>query len=124
MDTLVSTYLVYVGLSLILTVWVARVLFKHGRRFLVDAMGGDEGLGDSWNHLLVVGFYLINLGYIALNLKVQARVDNAQQAIEVLAQQMGLVLLAIGIMHFFNLYLFNLIRRKKENIPAFNTKKQ
>lgn len=117
MNTLVATYLVYLVLSIGLTVWVARVLFKHGARFLVDAMGGDTGLADSWNHLLVVGFYLINLGYVAFNLKVQAPVDNLQQAVEVLAQQMGLVLLVLGVMHFFNLYGFNRLRRKKAAEP-------
>lgn len=113
MNAIVITYLVYVVLSLALTVWVARVLFKHGARFLVDAMGGDRELADSWNHLLVVGFYLINLGYVAFNLKVGAPVDNSQEAIEVLAQQMGLVLLVLGVMHFFNLYGINRLRRKK-----------
>ena len=119
MNDLVITYLVYLAISITLTVWVARVLFKHGGRFLVEAMGGDTGLADSWNHLLVVGFYLINLGYVAFNLKVQVPVGNAQQAIEVLASQIGLVLLVLGLMHFFNLYAFNRMRRKKETIGDF-----
>lgn len=113
MNTLVATYLVYLVISIGLTVWVARVLFKHGARFLVDAMGGDTGLADSWNHLLVVGFYLINLGYVSFNLKVGSPVGNPQQAIEVLAAQVGLVLLVLGVMHFFNLYAFNRLLRKK-----------
>lgn len=117
MNDLVITYICYTAISIGLTVWVARVLFKHGARFLVDAMGGDAGLADSWNHLLVVGFYLINLGYVAFNLKVGAPVLNVQQAIEVLASQVGLVLIALGVMHFFNLYAFNRLRRKKYETP-------
>jgi hypothetical protein len=117
MSTLVTTYLIYLALSLALTFWVARVLFKHGARFLVEAMGGDTGLADSWNHLLVVGFYLINLGYVAFNLKIRASVDTLQQAIEVLAVQIGLVLMVLGIMHFFNLYVFNRLRRKRGPEP-------
>lgn len=113
MNTLVVTYLVYMSISIGLTVWVARVLFKHGARFLVDAMGGDTGLADSWNHLLVVGFYLINLGYVAFNLKVQVPVTNTQQAIEVLASQIGLVLMVLGMMHFFNLLGFHRFRRRR-----------
>jgi len=121
MNDLVITYLIYLAISITLTVWVARVLFKHGGRFLVEAMGGDTGLADSWNHLLVVGFYLINLGYVAFNLKVQTTVGNAQQAIEVLASQIGLVLLVLGLMHFFNLYAFNRMRRKKDTVRDFPT---
>ncbi|HEX5689818.1 MAG TPA: hypothetical protein VFX76_07445, partial [Roseiflexaceae bacterium] len=69
MDITVITYLLYLAISIVLTVWVARTLFKNGRIFLVDVFRGDERLADSVNHLLVVGFYLINLGYISLALK-------------------------------------------------------
>ncbi len=58
-NEIVVTYVVYLLLSIALTVWVARTLFKNGRIFLVDVFHGNEALADSVNHLLVVGFYLI-----------------------------------------------------------------
>jgi len=70
MDVVVWTYGVYLVVSVQLMVWVARTLFVNGRVFLVDVFRGDEALGDSVNRLLVVGFYLINLGYISLTLRV------------------------------------------------------
>jgi hypothetical protein len=114
MNTMVWTYVTYLAISIALTIWVARVLFKHGGRFLVEAMHGDAGLADSWNHLLVVGFYLVNLGYISFNLKVRTVVLDPQGAIEVLASQLGLVLLVLGIVHFFNLYAFNRLRQNRD----------
>ena len=56
----VTTYISYVVLSVVLTVWVAQTLHKNGRVFLVEVFSGNEALADSVNHLLVVGFYLIN----------------------------------------------------------------
>ena len=111
MDIIVITYLLYLLISILLTVWVARTLFKNGRIFLVDVFHGNEGLADSVNHLLVVGFYLINLGYISLALKVGADVESWRQGIEALSWKVGLVLLVLGAMHFFNLFLFARIRR-------------
>jgi Ni,Fe-hydrogenase I cytochrome b subunit len=64
------------------------------------------------NHLLVTGFYLINVGYVSLALETQASVDNARQAIELVSGKIGMVLLVLGVMHFFNLYVFNSIRRR------------
>ncbi|MBL0267027.1 MAG: hypothetical protein IPQ05_25110 [Leptospiraceae bacterium] len=61
-------YSVYVLISILVTVWVARTLSKNGRIFLIDAFHSDE-LADSVNHLLVVGFYLINSGYITMLLR-------------------------------------------------------
>lgn len=107
---IVTTYGIYLVLSLGLTIWVARTLFQNGRVFLVDVFTGNETLADSVNHLLVVGFYLVNLGYVSLALKISSPVATVQDSIEALATKMGLVLLVLGAMHFFNLFLFSRIR--------------
>src|SRR5579885_1971832 len=99
----VWTYLAYLGISVCLTVWVARTLHKNGRIFLVDSFLGNEALADSVNHLLVVGFYLINIGYVTLALRASASATNAQEALEQLSTKIGTVLLVLGAMHFFNL---------------------
>lgn len=108
----ISTYLVYLAISIALTIWVARTLHKNGRVFLVDVFHGNENLADSVNHLLVVGFYLINFGYVSLALKLGYDVRNAQEGIEALSVKIGMVLLVLGAMHFFNLFLFSRMRRR------------
>jgi hypothetical protein len=100
-----TTYLLYLAISIMLTVWVARTLSKNGRVFLVDAFASNERLADSINHLLVVGFYLVNLGYVTLALKLGDKPLNAQSAIEFLSTKVGLVLLVLGAMHFFNVFV-------------------
>src|SRR5882672_8056341 len=109
-EPIVHTYALYLSISVALTVWVARTLHKNGRLFLVDVFKGNEGLADSVNHLLVVGFYLINLGYISLALRLGYDVASARESIEALSRKVGLVLVVLGIMHFFNLFLFSAIR--------------
>jgi hypothetical protein len=111
MEIIVITYLLYLAISGVLTFWVARTLFKNGRIFLVDVFHGNEALADSVNHLLVVGFYLINLGYVTLALKVGYDIATWRQGIETLSWKIGMVLLVLGAMHFFNLFVFTRIRR-------------
>lgn len=108
--TPVVTYVIYLLVSVALTVWVGRTLHKNGRVFLVDVFR-DEVLADSVNHLLVVGFYLINFGYVTMNLEMHRVVTDAKQAIEALSTKVGWVLLALGGMHFLNLYVFSRMRR-------------
>ena len=114
MDTGITTYayLIYLAISIALTIWVARTLHKNGRVFLVDVFHGNEPLADSVNHLLVVGFYLINFGYVSLALKLGYNVANAQEGIEALSVKVGMVLLVLGGMHFFNLFIFSRMRRR------------
>src|SRR5580765_326506 len=99
----VSTYLGYLAISVGLTVWVAKTLHKNGRIFLVDSFLGNEALADSVNHLLVVGFYLVNIGFVTLALKYGEKASDAQTGLEILSSKVGLVLVVLGIMHFFNL---------------------
>ncbi len=116
-DLAVNTYIAYLILSIALTIWVARTLFKSGRTFLVDAVGGREDLADSINHLLVVGFYLVNLGYVLLALRISSAVMNLRHVFEALATKLGFVLLVLGVMHFGNLYVLN--RLRKRAVPSF-----
>lgn len=110
-DPIVVTYLVYLAISIALTVWVASTLHKNGKQFLVDVFHGNAALADSVNHLLVVGFYLVNLGFVSLALASKAQVQNARQSIELLSWKVGLVLVVLGFMHLINVYVFNSMRR-------------
>lgn len=112
MSYIVGTYGLYLMLSIALTVWVAQTLHTNGRIFLVDVFGGKGELADAVNHLLRIGFYLINLGYVALALKLGYDVPDARNAIEALAGKIGGVLLLLGCMHLFNLFVFSVIRRR------------
>jgi hypothetical protein len=91
---------------------VAQTLRQNGRSFLIDAFHGNRELADSVNHLLVVGFYLINVGYVTLALRTAAQVATVRNAIELVCDKLGLVLIVLGVMHFLNLYIFNRLRRR------------
>lgn len=117
MITIVS-YGIYLSLSVALTVWVAQTLYRNGRVFLIDAVHGNEKLADSVNHLLVVGFYLVNIGFVSLALRHGAKPENVQQAIEILSGKIGTVLLILGVMHFFNLIVLNTARRAGSRPPT------
>ena len=108
---MVWTYAAYIVLSIALTALVAQTLHKNGRVFLVDAFKGNEKLADSVNHLLVVGFYLINIGYVSLALKYGDAARDVKEAIEYLSWKVGLVVVILGVMHFFNLLVLSKWRK-------------
>lgn len=112
MNHTVVAYLLYLPVSVAMTAWVARTLHKNGRVFLVQAFRGREDMADSVNHLLVVGFYLVNLGFIAAALRYGAKPHDVQEVIEFLSTKLGIVMLVLGGMHFFNMFNFDKMRRK------------
>ena len=118
MTTAVYIYIAYTIVSISMTVWVARTLHKNGRIFLLDAFNGKEEMADSVNHLLVVGFYLINIGFILLFLRYGTKPEALVEGIEYIATKLGVVLLVLGFMHFFNMFNFNRMRKKGRNYAA------
>lgn len=112
MNYVIITYSFYLLISIALTIWVARTLFRNGKIFLVDIFHGNKELADSVNNLLLVGFYLINIGYAVYTLQVTSDILNVQQVIERLSLKIGLIILILGSMHFFNLYIFFTLRKK------------
>jgi len=118
MTLLAQTYVAYVVISVAVTVWVARTLHARGRVFLVNCFQGDVLLADSVNDLLVVGFYLLNFGYVALALRYGDKPSDFTGAIESLATKIGLVLVVLAAMHFLNLIVFSQIGRRPRGTKA------
>jgi len=123
MDLRFFDYPVYIVVSVFLTVWVGNTLYRNGRPFLVSVLK-EEGLAESVNHLLVVGFYLVNFGAAALLINTGGQPAGVPDMIKQTGTRIGVVLLVLGAMHFFNLYVLNRIRRparqKAVPPPSYN----
>ncbi|MBT8043946.1 MAG: hypothetical protein KJO79_03260 [Verrucomicrobiae bacterium] len=115
MNHTVTTYIGYIIVAIPLTIWVAKTLHKNGRVFLLKSMNQDEALADSVNHLLVVGFYLVNLGFVSLYLKLDQQVQQINGVFEALSAKLGVVMLVLGGMHFFNIWLFSRMGKRGDD---------
>lgn len=122
MDTTVITYLAYIAISIGLIVWVGRTLFNNGRVFLLKVFEEEE-IADSINKLLLVGFYLINIGYMVYNLKIYRGVATVRESIETLSVKIGIIILILGVMHFFNIFVLFKLKKGSENEHKLITNK-
>ncbi|GAB4051301.1 hypothetical protein [Spirosoma litoris] len=114
----VATYALYLLLVIPVTVWVGRTLFVNGRVFLVDIFHANTELADSVNKLLLIGFYLLNIGYSVMLLRVIEIVRNPQEVFEVLSYKVGGILLLLGVVHLTNLYVLFRMRKRTLNEPS------
>lgn len=109
-DTFIA-YLLYLAITVPLIIGVARTLGKHGALFLSDVFHGNEPLAKAVNHLLVVGFYLLNLGYVSLFLRTDDAVDGGEGILELVSKKVGVVAIVLGVVHLANVWVFNVLRR-------------
>src|SRR5258705_11251981 len=103
----VITYLLYLLVSVPVTIWVARTVSRNGRIFLIDVFHGNDDFADAVNRLLVVGFYLVNLGFVTLFLRGGSAVADARGVFEQLSVKLGIVMLVLGALHLANVWVFN-----------------
>jgi hypothetical protein len=105
-DYLLTAYAVYLPVTLLLTWYVARTLFRNGRIFMLDIFRGKEEIALATNKLFEVGFYLLNIGFALWILEVYDTLSSAHVVVEVLSKKIGGFSIYLGLMLFLNLYLF------------------
>ena len=106
----VWTYVVYLAVSVTVALWVGWSLHRHGRTFLVQIFQGNEDLADSVNHLLIVGFYLVSIGFVTVALQYGAESHDIDGAIKSVSTKVGVVLFVLGGLHFVNMFIFSRLR--------------
>jgi len=110
MDLQLIDYFIYIAASVLLTIWVGRTLYRNGRPFLVSVFK-EDGLADSVNRLLVIGFYLVNFGAAAILINIGGVPGGIAEMLKQTVTRIGVVLLVLGFMHFNNLLVLHIIRR-------------
>ncbi len=101
-----TAYLIYLPIVISLTWYVAYMLFKNSRTFMLDIFHGKEEIATSTNTLFKTGFYLLNLGFALVIMEIASEILDGQTMLEILSYKIGGFSIYLGIMLFFNLYLF------------------
>lgn len=112
MNYTVAAYATYLLTAVPITIWVASTLASNGRVFLRDVFHQEDGLADAVNRLLVVGFYLVNLGFVMLYLRGGGQVADLTELLETVSVKIGVVMLVLGVIHFGNVMVFSSMRRR------------
>lgn len=112
--TIVGTYLLYLLISTGLTIVVGTGLARSGRAFLLDVFNGNDTLARAVSRLLVLGFYLLSLGFVTLTMRSGGAVSGARAGLQLLSVKIGEVLLALGVLPLITLAALARTRRRAQ----------
>ncbi len=107
-------YAIYLSVTIVLTVLVGRTLFRNGRVFLRDIFHGNLELAEAVDRLLLVGYYLVNIGFSVHSMLVTDDIESTRELMEVLSKKVGVIILILGGMHFFNMFVFFRLRKREQ----------
>jgi hypothetical protein len=118
--TAIGFYLIYAATAVTLVIFLARTLHKNGQVFLDEAFDQPD-LAQSVNQLLVIGFYLLNLGYALIVYQLQPSYGSLTLAFNELVAKLGILLLSLGVIHLLNMLVFWKIRGSKDRANRYRT---
>jgi NO-binding membrane sensor protein with MHYT domain len=114
------SYLIYLPITFYVTVIVGWVLYRKGIVFLNDAFNSNVELAGILNRFLLLGYYLLNLGYAAISIHVFAEINSFTQLIEELSKRIGILIIGLALMHYFNMYTFSHFSKQIQKLYSNN----
>jgi hypothetical protein len=113
----ILSYSIYLPVTFYLTFVVGKICFTNGEIYLHRIMNDHPDNVKSINRLLLIAYYLFNLGYAAIMLSHWPVIDNISQSILIAFNKIGLILFILGILHYNNMlmtyYLSKIIHKQK-----------
>ena len=109
------TYIIYLFITYMITVHVGLAFYRNGRVYILGLLEGDEALTNFINRLLLVGYYLLNLGYVLLTIQSWKTVNTWTEMLEGISQKTGKIMLILAVIHFCNMMVIWLIRRRQQH---------
>jgi hypothetical protein len=111
----IAAYIIYLSLMIFLIVYVGRYFYSNGRVFIVSLFNGDESLADQINKLLLIAYYLFNIGYAFIELNHWEKVTSVEMLLGSITSNMALLILILAVTHYFNMVVIYLLSKKKSN---------
>jgi hypothetical protein len=107
----IIAYFIYLPITFYITIYVGKVCYVNGEVFILKLIENVQ-TAKAVNKLLLIGYYLLNLGFAALTLSYWSVIENWTQLIEVISSKLGQIVLLLGIMHFNNIFIIQFFAKK------------
>jgi hypothetical protein len=105
----ITAYIIYLVITYLITAWVGKILYKNGRHYILAVLKNDEQLTDIINKILLVGYYLMNLGYATIMLSFWKTISSFAELIASVGTMTGKIVLSLAVMHYINMYAIIII---------------
>lgn len=109
----ILAYIIFLTLIIFIIVYVGRYFYSNGRIFIIALFNGNSTMADYINELLLIGYYLFNIGYAFLKLRQWEKVNNLETLFSSLATNIGVLIFILALVHYFNMLVIYLLSKSK-----------
>lgn len=109
----ILSYAIYAFLAIYIVIIIGRYFHQNGRVFILSLFKNNETLADTTNNLLLVAYYLFNIGYAILQFSYWEQIDKYQAIFSSVASKTGVLLLLLAGLHYNNMLVIYLLTKNK-----------
>jgi hypothetical protein len=109
----VGAYIIFLTLVIFIIVYVGRYFYTNGRVFIISLFHGNVALADQINKLLLIAYYLFNIGYSFIKVKQWQKISNLEVLFSSLASNVGVLIFILAVTHYFNMLVTYQLSKSK-----------
>lgn len=98
-------YVIYLLITTFIIINVGKICYRNGNIYVAQLIPEHEDLCQKTNQVLLIGYYLLNLGYCAMTLISWDKIISYSQLVEVISIKTAIIICIIAILHYFNIYI-------------------
>lgn len=116
MNSNITAYIIYITLTVYIIFWIGRMFHRNGRLFILQLYKGDEHGTDIINNILLVAYYLFNIGYAFMKLRTWGKIRSPATLISSVSYHLGILILILAVTHYFNMLIIYFLSKKHNSL--------
>ncbi|VXA95633.1 conserved membrane hypothetical protein [Flavobacterium sp. 9AF] len=105
-------YLIYFSTTFLIIIKVGKICYDNGNIYVSQLIPNHQELCHKINKMLLIGYYLTNIGYCARTIISWQKIETLKNLIEIIASKSAIIIISIAIMHYINIFLLTKYIRK------------
>ena len=98
-------YGVFTLIIVFIIVVVGKICYKNGNIFVASLIPDHLALCQQINKILLVGYYLVNIGYASMTLASGEHIISLARLVEVIAFKTAVIVCILSVLHYLNIFI-------------------
>nr|WP_315202232.1 hypothetical protein [uncultured Flavobacterium sp.] len=98
-------YFIYLSITVFIILKVGKICYKNGNVYVSELIPNHSDLCQKINQILLLAYYLLNIGYCAMTLISWEKILSTNQLIEVIAIKTAIIAFVISALHYTNIII-------------------
>ena len=98
-------YFIYLGITIFIIMKVGKICYRNGNIYVAELIPDHTEICQKINRVLLLAYYLLNIGYCAMTLISWQKILSAAQLIETIGVRTAVIIFIISILHYLNIFI-------------------